>query len=332
MAPQPIWNTMTGTLTALALLSLPAVARPADPDIWAPQMAAAFIAMIGPAAQDSTPAQIEADMVRLVQAFAGNPVLAENAPQAFVQAALLADQGSIPASRAMAYDMARDILTTAASLSDQPQDSFAPLAIWNRTDPFHAELQTGMGLAQSDVEALARLQDLDARAGFGAIPKGGAQDLMMQVWQSNADQPVNQVLPTRLAAWAEGVAAAWPDLTPAEQELGVAALYRSDMPDPQMLEKVIGTGDVIHWLAAVDVPMTKDERAASPELVMFMEHGAFSGPLQKPLQEIAEMKAAQGSAAGMSAAANQLMRLNNWSAMTGEMHSWESYRYMTQGY
>ena len=39
-----------------------------------------------------------------------------------------------------------------------------------------------------------------------------------------------------------------------------------------------------------------------------------------------------GVGAGVGEAADQLMRLNNWSAMTGEMHSWDAYRYMTQGY
>lgn len=315
-------------LSAIAVLvgataAVPCMADPADPAIWAPRMAQAWTAMMGPVAQGADPAQVEADMARLVAGFAAQPLLAEKAPPAFVQAAELAHRGSVPATRGAMYDLARDILLTGASMSGQGNDSFAPLALWDRADPFRADLAPGLGLAASDIAALDRLRALDP----DALPDGSAETLVMQHWAEQADAPVNRILPTRLQAWADGAESAWPDLDAAEREAAVAALFRPEIPPAGMLEKVIGTGDVIHWLAAVDLPMTSAERDASPELIHFMEMGAFAGPLKQPLMEIARARASGGGAA-----ANQLMRLNNWGAMYGEMHSWRSYRYMTQGF
>ncbi|SMO45720.1 hypothetical protein [Paracoccus laeviglucosivorans] len=305
-----------------------ALAAPADPATVAPLMADAYLAMMGQGAAGADPDVIRADMQRLVEAYAPEPLLAEKAPAAFVQAAELAHQGSVPATRGAMYDLARDILLTAAILADQPPESYAPLKLWAEVDPFRADLVPGLGLAESDVQAVDRLRALDDG---GVLPSGPARDVAMAAWDKQADQPMNRVLPTRLEAWASGVETAWPDLTPPERETALGVLTRPEIPPAALLEKVIGTEDVIHWLAAVDLPMSKAEREASPELIHFMEMGAFAGPLKAPLMEIAKARAS-GSTAGMGAAANQLMRLNNWGAMTGEMHSWDSYRYMTQGW
>lgn len=319
-------------LAALTCASGIALADPVDPAVWAPRMATAYLEMMGTDAEALDPDVVETDMQRLIAAFQQEPLLAEKGPPAFVQAVELAQHGSIPATRGAMYDLSRDILMTAATMSGDPIDSFIPLEVWNDADPFHADLTLGLGLAASDIAAMDRLKALGAQSGSQVIPAASSEQLVMEVWHRQEDEPVNNVLPTRLQAWADGVEAAWPNLNDKEREAALGALFQPEIPPQSVLTKVLGTKDVVHWLAAVDLPMSESERQESDELVHFMEMGAFAGPLKQPLIEIAQMRAAQGSAAGLGAAATQLMRLNNWSAMTGEMHSWESYRYMTQGY
>ncbi|RMC34932.1 hypothetical protein [Paracoccus alkanivorans] len=319
-------------IAALTGFSGAAVAGPADPEIWAPRMAETYVTMMGMDAETADLDAVGADMRRLIAAFGQEPLLAEKGPPAFVQAVELAQHGSVSATRGAMYDLARDILLTAAKMSGQPADSFIPLDIWSDVDPFHAELTLGLGLAASDIAAMDKLKALEAQSGLQVIPAAPSEELVMKAWRQQEDEPVNNVLPTRLQAWADGVEAAWPELNDGEREAALGALFRSEVPSQSLLRKVLGTEDIVHWLAGVDLPMSETERQQSRELVHFMEMGAFAGPLKQPLIEIAQMRAAQGSAAGLGAAATQLMRLNNWSAMTGEMHSWESYRYMTQGY
>ncbi|MBC7163284.1 MAG: hypothetical protein H5U26_14435 [Immundisolibacter sp.] len=334
---------LTGALLA-ALLAGGTSAAPADPALWAPRMAEAWREMLAdarpatdtpalhmPPASGADPAAIEADMARLIAGYAAEPLLAEKAPPAFVQAARLAREAASPASRGVMYDLARDILLTAQILSGKDPDDFAPLRLWAQADPFRAALVPGLGLADSDIAGFERMRALDAQAGLGVLGNEPAAGQVARAWDAQADQPVNRVLPTRLQAWADGVEAAWPRLDAEERAQVLGALTNPRIPPAALLEKVIGTRDVIGWLAAIDVPLTPAEREASPELVHFMQMGAFAGPLKAPLMEIALLRAAQGAAAGAGAAADQLMRLNNWGAMTGEMHSWESYRHMTEG-
>lgn len=322
------------TLLAL-LLAKAAPAAPADPATWAPRMAEAWREMLAdarPSATAGDPAAIEADMARLIASYGAEPLLAEKAPAAFVQAARLAHGAASPASRGVMYDLARDILLTAQILSGEGPDDFAPLRLWAQADPFRATLVPGLGLADSDIAGFARMQALDAQAGSGVLPDDPAAGQVARAWDAQADQPANRVLPTRLQAWADGVEAAWPRLDAGERAQVLGVLTRAEIPPATVLEKVIGTRDVVGWLAAVEVPLTPSERKASPELVHFMQMGAFAGPLKAPLMEIARLRAARGTAGGAGAAAGQLMRLNNWGVMTGEMHSWESFRYMTEGH
>ncbi|MEA3221486.1 hypothetical protein [Immundisolibacter sp.] len=331
---------LSGALLS-ALLTGGVCAAPADPALWAPRMADAWRQMLAsaqPATGKPAPipsgadaAVIEADMARLIAGFAADPLLAEKAPPAFVQAARLAREAESPASRGVMYDLARIILLTAQLMSGQAPDDFVPLRLWAQADPFRAALVPGQGLADSDIAGFARMKALDAQAGLNVLGDEPAPGQVARFWEAQANQPVNRVLPTRLQAWAAGVEAAWPRLDANERAHVLGALTNPRIPPAALLEKVIGTRDVIGWLAAIDVPLTPAEREASPELVHFMQMGAFAGPLKAPLMEIALLRAAQGAAAGAGAAADQLMRLNNWGAMTGEMHSWESYRHMTEG-
>ena len=116
------------------------------------------------------------------------------------------------------------------------------------------------------------------------------------------------------------LARVFPDMTEDERRIAAGILESSEVPAPEVMRKVTGTSDFLHWIAAVDVPMSEAEREASPELLKLLDMAAFAGALRQPLVEIAD---AQGAAGAMAAngAAVQMMRLNNWSAWTGDGNS-----------
>lgn len=246
-------------------------------------------------------------------------------PAALAQGAALARRAEHPASRAVMADLTRDMLITAMTETGaDPAASGTLLAAWDHRDPMLAELVPGQGLTADDLEAGRRLAARDpAHEGIS----------VQSFWDQESDEPVNRVLPTRMDAWTEGVLAAWDRLDADQRRQAVEILDNSAVPPPALLKEVLGTNDILGWLGAVDVTLTADEKAASPELLAYMQSGAFAGPVRPMLVARAEARAASGGGGDViGAMTDQLMRLNNWSAMTGEMHSWESYRYMTQGY
>ena len=305
-----------------------AAAQPADPEIWAPKMSEALVMLLGDEAGPKE--QITPDMQRLIEAFADDPLLAEKAPEAFIQAAELARTAENPATRGVAYDLARVVLETAAKHSDAPPGDFAPLAAWQKIDPTLADT-TDLILARSDAEAMGRLAALDPELAAQILPES-PEDLALDYWEEQDASPTNRVLPSRLNAWVAGVEGAWPDLSPDERKQAMSILTQDQAPSDAVLQKVIGTRDVIFWLASMDVPMTDSERAGSPELVHFIDMGAFAGPLRAPIESMILSADAPGAAAINAETENQLMRLNNWSASEQEMHSWKAYRYSTEGY
>ncbi|MFI0397141.1 hypothetical protein [Paracoccus jiaweipingae] len=330
-SPDPHFRFITpggpvGVALTLALaLTAPGAARAAGAAAVTPEQVARALAPVY--AQMGAPfdaAQAETRLTAMIDGLADRPDLQTRLPAAIAQGAGLASGAERPASRALAHDLLRDMLWTLADMAgDGPQEPL--VAAWQQADPMRAELVPGSGLAESDVAGYVRLKKL---AGQPADPGP-----LMAYWAAQADKPVNRVLPTRLAAWAEGVTAAWDRLTPAERDLATGVVENDAPPPAALVRKITGSPEMMFWIAAVDLPVSAAERQASPDLLKFTASGVFAGPMLEPLAAL--MAQGNNGAAGMAAlgaATNQLMRLNNWSAMTGEMHSWESYRYMTQGY
>lgn len=324
------------TISAVfAVSSQAAFAAPADMEVLAPQMADAFVQLMAPDASAETRQQYADEMAVLGASFAKVEMFEERAPKAFVQAATLARDGSIPATRGVMYDLARTILVNGALLAERPQDDFAVLRLWNEADPMRAEIYPGLGLAQSDIDALDRLRELDVSGGFNAMPAADSSaQLMLSTWEG-MDDDANKVFPTKLNAYVDGVAANWDQMSDAEQERAVSIFTATEVLSPKLTKKALGADNYAFWLGTVLVPMSDAEKEANPDIVYLSDNGVFAGPLEKPLTElIVAMRAKQSSGGGgdLSGAALQLFRLNNWSASEGEMHSWEAYRYSTQGY
>lgn len=298
----------------------PAVSAEAAPGELTAAAANDLAALIGPEAPP--PEQIRAGLDAIFARFAAErPKLAKAMPAALAQAAHLARTAEHPATRAAMGDLAREALEAAIVAAGMDPAADPVASAWAKADPGVREMDK-LHLTRADDDAFRRIA---AKAGYsGTFDVAG-------FWDESAPKQGNRMLPARMNAWAAGVEAAWPKLDPAERTRVVEVLDRKDVPSTKLLKKVIGTGDIVGWLTATDMTLTKAERAASPDLVGFMDKGAFAGPLAPTL--VARAAASRGGGGvGIGGAATQLMRLNNWSAMTGEMSSWESYRYMTQGY
>lgn len=272
------------------------------------------------------PVAAENQIRDMIDALGDRPDLQARLPAAIEQGAHLVISAEYMATRAMVYDLLRDMVWTLADHSVGDADA-APLVVaWSQADPIRLPFQPGTGLAESDISAYARLRALGGKDTDPAP--------LIAYWQEQADHPINRILPSHLSAWVDGLEAVWGDLTDAERAIAVAIADEEteDLPTAGVVRKVTHSDDFIMWLAAIDLPLTDAERKASPDLLHYANAGAFAGPLLKPLTEIAALGSGSVGGNPLAGATNQLMRLNNWSAMTGEMHSWESYRYMTQGY
>lgn len=311
-------------LLATCLAAMPQIAAAAPlPDAVLDRMTDDLLALSGGDADSGRTAARDA-LAALDRALADKDANLQPLPAALAQGAALARRAEHPASRAVFADLTRDMLATAVRESGPAAPAAPLLAAWDRRDPGVADLVPGQSLTQGDLDAGQRL------AALMPEQKGIS---VRTFWDSQADEPVNRVLPTRMDAWTAGTVAAWDKLDPAQRWLAVGVLDNAEVPPAELLQAVIGTSDVLGWLGAVDVPMTDQERAASPELLAYMQAGAFAGPVGPPLEARAAAIAAQGIAGDVAGdMANQMMRLNNWSAMTGETHSWDAYRYSTQGY
>lgn len=292
---------------------------PEDADIAVTAVHALIEAQGGSIDKETVRTELDA-MFKVADAGANGP---NDLPEGLMQAARLAIAADNPASRGVALDCTRDILV-ALTIEAKAEHS-KTLAAWNAADPMIRERVPGQGMAQSDIDAFERLK---------ARMPGVAHADAVEFWDTQ-DKEVNRMFPTKLAAWEAGVAEVWDELDDSERRIVVGVLDNKEVPPKALIKKVTGADDILAWIAVVNLPLTKDERKASPDLVDFAEYTAFAGPLQKRFQEIilaAARNGGGGGGGGMNEMFWQQYRLNNWSAMTGEMYSWDSYRYMTQGY
>lgn len=303
-------------------LAQPAAAQSLSPDALHELTGAAasdLATLIGPAAPSHD--EIQAALDTMFEKLAvTRPDLTTKMPKTLRQAAHLAVSAEHPATRAAMNDLTREVLDEALGESGMDASADPTVAAWERADPCLRDSDK-LHLTRSDEAAFARIAE---KAGYESKFSPAS------FWDESEEVRGNRVLPARMNAWVAGLEAAWPKLSEAERTRAVEILDREDIPSSKLLTKVIGTGDVIGWLGGTRIKFSEAEEAASPELVSFMKDGAFAGPLYETL--LARAAGGVQGGGGMGASATQLMRLNNWSAMTGEMSSWESYRYMTQGY
>lgn len=315
--------------------------RGADLDALAAQAGAAIARLIGPAGPnpDQAPAgargagaapSVDSGEARLGQALAvlfdrlarARPDMIPAMPRAIAQGARLALTAEHPATRAMMEDFTREAVAEAVQIAGMDARTHPVLASWNQADPV-LRRDGALELTARDEAAFARLA---GRAGYGPTLKPEA------FWDAKAEASQDRVQPARMNAWAAGAEAAWDRLDPGQRRLAASVLDVEAMPPASLIRAVTGTDDLPGWLGGIAIPLTKAEAAANPELARFLRKGAFAGPLAELLAARSMAGSVGQGAPGFAGGATQLQRLNNWSAMTGEMHSWESYRYSTQGW
>lgn len=303
-------------------LAQPAFSAPRDA---APQeMAAAFSAMLA----TDTGAEIEGDMAQMVAAFQQRPEIANLAPAAFTQAARLAISAAHPASRGVFYDIARNIAETGAAMSGENAPDMGVIALWNQQDPMIHQIAPGVGISMRDVAAFDALRDLARRDGVLDRPDK-PREIIEAFWRSHQDRAADLMIPGFLTGWSEGAIAAWPGLTPGERAQAVHVIDAGEAPTRATYQKITGTAHVIMWLGSVEIAMSPAEREHSPELIELMDMAAFAGPLRQPIIDSVQMQAIGGLGAQQTAT-EQLQRLNEWSAITGENGGWDAHRHMSQ--
>lgn len=304
------------TLAQAALAQQPAAEPAALSRAAAADLAAIISAGPGP---DARPDRIEAALDTLFAELGkSSPDMAQRLPAALAQGAHLARNAERPATRQVMSDLAREMVAEAVRLAGMDAGTEPITRIWADADPV-VRAEGPLVMTVSDVTAFQKVMD---RAGYKGALSAEA------FWDSKSDLPGDRVLPARLGAWAAGAEAAWDELDAGQRRRVAEVLDEPSIPPTEVIEAVTGSSDMIGWLAAVDLALGESDRAASPELVAFLDGGAFAGPLAPLL--------GAGAPAPMAvpggSAADQLSRLNNWSASTGEMSSWDSYRAMTQGW
>lgn len=302
-------------LTALSLLA-PGLAAAESPD--PARIADALMPLL-----EAEGAAIERPAVEA--ALAGQIAAAAEAedegriPRALGQAATLAVSAGHPATRALTRDLTFEIL--AAAGADDPI-----VAAWQKADPMLGQIGTGLGMAQSDIDALAALRTL-------AGVDGDAAADATATWQALSDKPMELILPARLNAWAAGAEAAWPDLTEAERAAALDILAPEALPSPELAEKVTGSAQMIWWLAGMDLVLTEAEAEASPDLIDLTKDGAFAGPLGPPIADMLVAERAIADAYDPNGTIAKLRRLNDYASRNGgQMFTYEAQRYMEHGY
>ncbi|WP_157115348.1 hypothetical protein [Paracoccus contaminans] len=253
---------------------------------------------------------------------ATRPDMVPAMPRAIAQGARLALSAEHPATRAMMEDFTREAVAEAIQIAGMDASTHPVLASWDQADPV-LRRDGALELTARDEAAFARLAK---RAGYRPTLKPAA------FWDATEEASQDRVQPARMNAWAAGAEAAWDRLNPSQRRLAASVLDVEAMPPAALIRAVTGTEDLPGWLGGIAIPLTKAEAAANPELARFLRKGAFAGPLAELLTARSMAGSAAPGAPGLTGGATQLQRLNNWSAMTGEMHSWESYRYSTQGW
>jgi hypothetical protein len=81
----------------------------------------------------------------------------------------------------------------------------------------------------------------------------------------------------RVDSWGMGTVSAWADMSLEERKLAASAVTEAEIPPEAVLQKVIGTSNILYWAAGVDIGLTEAEKAHYPELAAYLAEGHLAG-------------------------------------------------------
>lgn len=162
-----------------------------------------------------------------------------------------------------------------------PEDSLAR-DLLNKKDPLIHPVEAGVGMTKRDMGWAIMLEALKANMpddprGLEVAP-GQADVIMDQVNEKfETGQPGSRHFLARVDAWGMGTVAAWNSLTLDERKIAASAVTNDAIPPKQLVEKVLGTSNILYWAAGVEVGLTDAEKAQYPDLAAYLKDGNLAG-------------------------------------------------------
>lgn len=231
------------------------------------------------------------------------------------RAAILADMASLSTSAQRASARVRLVEMHRQLIEDLLNSDSAAIAPLDALNPMVEQFDIGVGMTKRDLGWAVMLEAM--RTDLPEDPrtfdikdetaKALANDIVGSFHQKTNGK--KQFL-SRVDAWAFGTMTAWRELSPEERQIAVSVIAEDAVPARSLLTKVIGTPDVVFWLAGVDIGLSEAEQEAYPALHAFMRAGHLAGGVESMLTDrLLQL----GAAAQIGANANltlMMMELN----------------------
>ncbi len=271
---------------------------------------AAIEAVTGIAADDRMRAAISEDVAR---AWAEKRDDAEFFLPLLQSTAALAESAESPVTRVFMDDLNRQVMENmVVDAGTSPA-----VAALDEANAMVGEIRMGLGVTARDLVSTGMLEALGAQ--LPADPEDTAFDPAAMeasanalVDTFNAANEGDRHFLARIDAWTAGVLEAWPTLSPEERAMVTGVTRKDDILPEAVIAKVTGTsGDLILWLAAIDLALTDEERAAHPELVDYMAAGEMAGGVDGLIEERVQALAAAGGMGAVMAQFNSVQMMQN---------------------
>ena len=215
---------------------------------------------------------------------AGAP-MAERHPDWFaLSAPLLADMAMLSRNADHAATRARLAETHRHLLQRMLGADSHALSLVAAPDPDTEIFEPMLAMTEKDLAAAVLLEamrrDLPADAHTFAPDPSQARTIRAEIVATFPDHNSGQQhFLSRLDAWAAGTLAVWKDLSPTERHIAASVVTQSQMPPARLLRQVIGSTDLLLWLAGMNLAFNENERAAYPELMAYLEAGYMAGSI-----------------------------------------------------
>lgn len=295
------------TLATLAAIFPAAGHAGGDP---APRVIAAIEAVTGTPVTEPQRAAIAADVAR---AWAEKPEDAAFFLPLLDSTAVLAASAESRVTRIFTDDLNRQVME---NLVVDAEASPAVAAL-DAANEMVAEIRMGLGLTARDLISAGMLEAMGAQMPQNPEETEFAPEAMLAsanalVETFNAANEGDRHFLARIDAWTAGVVEAWPELSPEERAMVTGVTRKDDLLPEAVIAKVTGTsGDLILWLAAMDLDLTEAEREAHPELIDYMAAAQMAGGVDGLIEERAQALAAAGGMGAVMAQFNSVQMMQN---------------------
>ena len=197
-------------------------------------------------------------------------------------------------------------------------DGGTAIDLYEAFDPSVKLYDDGVGVTGKDLGWAIMIQAMHADLPFDPletdIPSEQSEAYLAQFYEELEEANFSQgMFLSRLDAWGTGMITAWYEMTEEQRMTAVSVIAEDDIPSNDILELVIGTTDLLYWLAGMDIGLTEDEKARYPELAAQLERGYMRNGLDGLLAQRAQAMAA-ARASGMAVGAaniNSVLMMQN---------------------